>query len=480
MVNKKNISFIVNKFQSLIKDSRHLIMCISSSGRLTYVSPASALILGYEAYELLGTLIYSYIHPEDRYKLEHSDHGWDKVEYRARRKCGDYVWLETSCIAMTNEMEYFCISHDVSERKVFEEQIQEEKEKYRLLLENTVDTIGIVTDEGFFVDINQAGKQLLGSARKEEIIGRSLFDYLLEEYIPLVKTYLQHPHQEDSLEVCIRRVDQIVKCVEFKLIPLFYKNRHTYQIILKDITNKKETEKMLQKAEKLTIVGQLAAGIAHEIRNPLTAIKGFTQLLSNMGHRDYTDVILTELDRIDKIVSDLLVLAKPQISHLEEINLVELIDRVVTLLRTQAIMYNIDIISDIRLKDCPVIEAEADQIKQVLINLIKNAIEAMPEGGTVTIEAEVDHSEDHVVIRVIDEGIGIPRELISRLGEPFFSTKEKGTGLGLMICQRIIKNHKGSLEIDSEVNKGTTFTIRLPRKISKKNDRQKIKPDGTI
>lgn len=124
-------------------------MCISSSGRLTYVSPASALILGYEAYELLGTLIYSYIHPEDRYKLEHSDHGWDKVEYRARRKCGDYVWLETSRIAMTNEMEYFCISHDVSERKVFEEQIQEEKEKYLLLLENTVDTIGIVTDEGF-------------------------------------------------------------------------------------------------------------------------------------------------------------------------------------------------------------------------------------------------------------------------------------------------------------------------------------------
>jgi two-component system, sporulation sensor kinase A len=235
---------------------------------------------------------------------------------------------------------------------------------------------------------------------------------------------------------------------------------------------------MLQKTEKLTIVGQLAAGIAHEIRNPLTAIKGFTQLLSNMGHRDYTDVILTELDRIDKIVSDLLVLAKPQISNLEEINLVELIDRVVTLLKTQAIMYNIDIISDISLKDCPMIEAEADQIKQVLINLIKNAIEAMPDGGVVTIEAE-GSSEDHVVIRVIDEGIGIPRELISRLGEPFFSTKEKGTGLGLMICQRIIKNHKGSLEIDSEVNKGTTFTIRLPRKIGKKNDKQKILSDGT-
>jgi two-component system sporulation sensor kinase A len=377
---------------------------------------------------------------------------------------------------MTNDQEYICISHDVSERKVYEEQIQEEKEKYRILLENTVDTIGIVTEEGFFVDINQAGKQLIGSASKEEIIGHSLFDYLLEEYIPLVKAYLQCPHEQESLEVCIRRVDQIEKCVELKLIPLFYKNRHTYQIILKDITNKKETEKMLQKAEKLTIVGQLAAGIAHEIRNPLTAIKGFTQLLSNMGHRDYTEVILTELDRIEKIVSDLLVLAKPQVSHLEEINLEELIEGVVTLLKTQAIMYNIDIISDIRLKD-PLIEAEADQIKQVLINLIKNAIEAMPDGGIVTIEAEWNYSCDYVVIRIVDEGVGIPKDQISRLGEPFFSTKEKGTGLGLMICQRIIKNHKGSLEIESEVNKGTTFTIRLPRKIGKINASSHISSD---
>ncbi|WP_307257509.1 PAS domain S-box protein [Oikeobacillus pervagus] len=465
MKKKELIPVELSLFEDLIKDTNNLFSQVSLDGIITYVSPTILNILGYDQKNLINTSAFNIIHPDDHQAI-HSfcTNITEPLTFRIRRKIGDYIWLETSCI-MVNHHEYIFISHDITERKVYEEELREEKEKYRLLIENSEDTIGIITNTGFFIDINQAGKRLLGASRKEEIIGNSLLDYIVQEDHELLCQYLSNPTQpmEDPLEVSIQRVDFLQKNVEVKLIPLYYKKRYTYQIIIRDITNKKEAEQMLQQAEKLSIVGQLAAGIAHEIRNPLTAIKGFAQLLNNMGQKEYTDVILTELNRIEKIVSDLLVLAKPQLSNFQTIDLQELIDSVVTLLNTQAIIYNIEITSLFQLAN-PLVEAEEDKLKQVFINMIKNAIEAMPDGGNIRIITK-ENSENQVVIQIIDEGVGIPEERISKIGEPFFSTKETGTGLGFMICQRIIKNHRGSIQIESEVNQGTVITIILPQNI---------------
>jgi two-component system, sporulation sensor kinase A len=228
-----------------------------------------------------------------------------------------------------------------------------------------------------------------------------------------------------------------------------------------DLTERKKTEDLLRKSDKLAVVGQMAAGVAHEIRNPLTALRGFVQLLQSTVKepRTYFDVMLSELDRINLIVSEFLFLAKPQIVHFEQNDLLVLLKKVVQLLETQAILSNIQI----RLDFAPVpwIYCDENQIKQVFVNVLKNAIEAMPRGGEILIQVR-SRDEDFVQVRIIDQGCGISQEQIRRLGEPFYTTKEKGTGLGLLVSYQIIEAHKGKIQIESELEKGTTVEVLLP------------------
>jgi two-component system sporulation sensor kinase A len=229
-----------------------------------------------------------------------------------------------------------------------------------------------------------------------------------------------------------------------------------------DITKRKEqTEQLLQKSEKLALLGQMAAGIAHEIRNPLTSIKGFIQLFKSETHQaEYYDIVLSELDRINTIVGEFLVLAKPTAAVFAEKDVKELLKDVVTLINTQSILNNVQIFVDIE-SVLPKISCEENQLKQVFLNLLKNAIEAMPSGGNIDVKVKVK-AEGEISIQIIDHGIGIPKDRIPTLGEPFYTTKEKGTGLGLMTCYKIIESHSGQLMIDSEVNEGTTIEIILP------------------
>jgi two-component system sporulation sensor kinase A len=226
--------------------------------------------------------------------------------------------------------------------------------------------------------------------------------------------------------------------------------------------NQDNTQKLLQSSEKLMITGQLAAGIAHEIRNPLTSLKGFIQLIRS-GHeakKEYYDIMATELDRIELILSELLVLAKPQQGELlKKKDLITLLNQVVILLQTQAIMNNVQLITHFQI-EWVYIHCNENQIKQVFINIIKNAIEEMPSGGEILIETE--NQLGMVLVRIIDQGSGIPEDTISKLGEPFYSTKAKGTGLGLMVSLSILKNHGGGIEIKSKIGEGTTVQVNLP------------------
>ncbi|WP_166239868.1 ATP-binding protein [Paenibacillus turpanensis] len=228
-----------------------------------------------------------------------------------------------------------------------------------------------------------------------------------------------------------------------------------------DITREKENEGLIIRSEKMNIAGLLAASIAHELRNPLTAIKGFFHMLKGMGGGKelYYQVIDEELSRIEQISSELLTLAKPHSENRKRHDMVQLIREVQILLSSQSVMKNIEIIVQTD-REQLYIHCEATKMKQVFINLIKNAIEAMKQGGDIVIN--VTGSEKYIQIEVIDQGSGIPQELIEKIGEPFYTTKEKGTGIGLMVCYQIIESHGGTIRIDSEVGRGTTFTITLP------------------
>jgi two-component system sporulation sensor kinase A len=233
------------------------------------------------------------------------------------------------------------------------------------------------------------------------------------------------------------------------------------QVIIRDISERKKNEELLINSEKLYVAGQLAAGIAHEIRNPLTSLKGFLQLLSSgrASGKNYFDIMKSELTRIESIVSELLMLSKPQIYELSFGDARMIVNDTITLLAAQAIMNNVEI--QTKYDESPLwLYGVENQIKQVFINVLKNAIEAMPFGGSIHIYCLREGND--VVTRITDQGPGIDEEQLSKMGQPFYTTKEKGTGLGLMVSYKIVDNHNGRIRAASEIGRGTTVDIVLP------------------
>ncbi|MBP3952957.1 ATP-binding protein [Bacillus suaedae] len=225
------------------------------------------------------------------------------------------------------------------------------------------------------------------------------------------------------------------------------------------VKREKETENLLIRSEKLSMAGQLAAGIAHEIRNPLTSIKGFFQLIKKNEHSDlFYKIIEEELSKIEQISSELLILAKPHSEVRQSHSIYQLIEDVTFLLESQAIIKNIIIKTNYENTNMK-IQCEDTKIKQVLINLIKNAIEVMDSG---TININVKEKNHCALISITDEGNGMSESSLKKLGEPFYTTKPKGTGLGLLVCYKIIENHGGTICVDSTLGQGTTFTVKLP------------------
>ncbi|KAA9021626.1 ATP-binding protein [Niallia endozanthoxylica] len=219
----------------------------------------------------------------------------------------------------------------------------------------------------------------------------------------------------------------------------------------------------LIKAEKLQTVSHLAASISHEVRNPLTAARGFIQLLSNDIPDDtrklYSDIALKELDRATEVINDYLTFAKPAPDREEIININEEIQHAVNVVIPLATMNSVEIQLSL-LDEEYFTKGERKKFQQCLINILKNGIESMKTNGELTISQSF--KDDHIKIDIQDEGVGMTQEQINRLGEPYFTTKEKGTGLGMMVSYSIIKSMRGTIYVNSEYGEGTCFTLILP------------------
>lgn len=220
----------------------------------------------------------------------------------------------------------------------------------------------------------------------------------------------------------------------------------------------------LVKAEKLQMVSHLAASISHEVRNPLTASRGFIQMLSEnispSTRKKYVEIALQELDRATEVINDYLTFAKPTLDTNETINITNEIQYAINVIKPLANMNGIQLHTSL-LTDHPFfIKGEGKKFQQCLINIMKNGIESMPNNGNMRIRQT--YQKNIVHINICDDGIGMTKEQINRLGEPYFTTKEKGTGLGLMVTYSIIKALGGTILVSSEPGKGTCFTLSLP------------------
>jgi two-component system CheB/CheR fusion protein len=216
----------------------------------------------------------------------------------------------------------------------------------------------------------------------------------------------------------------------------------------------------LHTTEVLTAVGLLAAGIAQDIRNPLTTLKGYTKMLvPDSDKKEYIEIMSSELEQIEAITDELLILARPQKLHFEKTDVLLILQEVMIRSEPEAVINGVDIISKFA-DQVPLIQCVPNQIKLVFSNILKNGIEAMPEGGNLFVKVKVD-ADESVIISFSDTGIGIPKNEIDKLGDIFYTTKKEGLGLGLLISYKIIENHHGHISIKSTPNKGTLVEITL-------------------
>ncbi|WP_256218383.1 ATP-binding protein [Bacillus sp. MUM 116] len=340
--------------------------------------------------------------------------------------------------------------------------LRKSERKFRRIFEDSIDGLLLWNNQYQIVDLNHSTEEIFGLP-KERLIGKYLFGLFSQKEIKqdIIK------HVEQVLEKGNHSSTIIIETDEGQKRYFDCSSKSDIEglnfTVIKDVTEKMEIQEQLRKSDTLNVIGELAAGIAHEIRNPMTALKGFIQLLESSiksEHEMYYHVITSELQRIDSIINEFLILAKPQAIRYQEKDIKQIMKETVDLLNAQAVLHNVQFIT-VYEDNLPLIFCEPNQLKKVFINIIKNAIEVMPDGGCILIKISLTET-NQIRISIRDEGIGIPEEKIKKLGEPFYTTKEQGTGLGLMVSYRIIEEHQGTIQIESEIGKGATFHITLP------------------
>ena len=360
------------------------------------------------------------------------------------------------------------IYRDITEIVHMERELHRTRELYELIAENTTDLIKVFTKEKKIVYASPSHEKLIGLT-PENIIGRNISEFLSPEEDTIFDQKLEELLKSGEPQILrkkFRTVDENSTVhTEYSISPVFKENKkvEAFVSVGRNITDRINNDVAIRNLDRLSITGQLAAGVAHEIRNPLTSLKGFSKLLQTSTDKkkqsEYLAIIMNELDRIDMIVNEFMSLAKPQAVRFVKGNLRDILDSTINVIHPQALMYNVQIITRYPQGELELL-CNPHQLKQVFLNFLKNAIESMPGGGNIHIDIQ-KHGERKVEISISDEGAGIEAERLRHLGTPFYTTKDKGIGLGLTVSNKIIQEHNGSMKIVSQEGQGTTVKVEL-------------------
>ncbi|MGN1402203.1 MAG: PAS domain S-box protein [Bacillus sp. (in: firmicutes)] len=362
------------------------------------------------------------------------------------------------------------IFRNISERYEMERKLRKSEKRFRKIFDEMPVGLILWKNEQIF-DINEAAIKVIEHS-KERLLNTTIMNLLgnIPSNSGALKQMLQKVKEHSSVEETLAFTfpESRIKHLEFSTKKNLVSGLNL--TIINDVTERLEMQEQLRKSDTLSVVGELAAGIAHEIRNPMTALKGFIQLLQGSVSDEYSSyfsIINSELKRIDAIITEFLVLAKPQAIQYTEKDINAIMKETIDLLNAESLLHDVTIEAQFHPHSLP-LYCEPNQLKQVFINIIKNAMEAMNHGGRIYISL---HSNEDEQIKVVikDEGSGIPTDKLKKLGEPFYTTKERGTGLGLMVSYKIIEEHSGKIVVESILNEGTTFTIYFPMRCYEEN-----------
>ena len=492
-------------FRNLVENITDIFYISDANGKMLYGSPNLYTEMGYAPEQVLGKSYVRLVAPADRrkvvdfYIVQTREGAQDiQVEFRVRRKDGTLLWTDQRTRIVRdpagNVVEYRNVIRNISERKQAEERLRASEVRYRDLVELSPDGIGIHS-EGKVVYVNAATVKLFHADRPEDLIGLPVIQLVHPDYRSIAMQRVRRSYENHLpaplLEEKFVTLDGQPIDVEVIAAPIVYEGKPATQIIIRDITERKrveeeirqlnakleqrveertrelrEAQEQLVRQEKLAVLGQLAGGVGHELRNPLAVIVNAVYFLklvqpgADEKIKDYLGMIERETRTAEMIIADLLDFARVQAAEREAVSVSEIVQRVLARYPAPAsVTVSLDFPPDL-----PMVFADPRQMEQALGNLTVNACQAMPKGGelVISVQCSVISENTFVAISVRDSGVGIPPENMKKLFEPLFTTKAKGIGLGLAVSQKLAEANGGRIEVQSEPGVGSTFTLWLP------------------
>ena len=453
--------------------------------KLEYINPAFTKATGYPCEEILAcpSLFTRILHPDHHYLIKQLIYGRlnsdETLEFIVYHKSGHRVYCESHIIPQYGPDGKLAaiegIVRDVTQRKLMEEEIkllgEKQKKQAEMALSMAEDRfakafynspfpIAIISKDLKNIDVNHSFEEATGYCQQDFVSGNVQFKtFCLKEceYLNLIKLIkqgecirnfqLDFPNKLGDKRTGLLSVEEIS-----------FDGRESILLVINDITDLKKMENEMARLDRLHLIGQMAAGIGHEVRNPMTTVRGFLQLLGGKKQcleiKEYIDLMISELDRANLIITEFLSLAKKTPSELQPESLNKIINNLQPLLQADALSHDMNI--QVEQAEIPDIYANRKEIHQLILNLVRNGLEAMQKGGTLTIKTF--REEEEIVLAVKDEGLGIDSSVLDKIGSPFQTTKADGTGLGLATCYSIAERHNARITFATGPT-GTTFYV---------------------
>ncbi|XFO68651.1 Adaptive-response sensory-kinase SasA [Sporomusa silvacetica DSM 10669] len=454
------------KLSDIIENIGIPIYTYDKNWRLSYINSAAEVLWGYSREELLGKVIWDIFPEAIGNRLDHEYH---KAISERKEVCFETFatiqkkWLEIRACPVEDGLIVY--AQDIDEKKKAQSEIKSWTRQLNQLIELCPLGILILDKEGIIETINSAYIQrFLPSLKKEECIGKS--GRYISECLGVdwesTSTY-NALNGKQILNYVETGPDWVVVS---NAVPILDKDGNTIGAmgVFYDITEYERMKAEIAKLDRFNLVNEMAAGVAHEIRNPMTVIKGYLQYFSRKVPSDMIEqftIVLNELERVEQLITNFLSLANNKAIERKSQNLNTIITQITPLILSDTNKRDIELAMVLD-KGCPDLLLDDKEIKQLILNLVRNGLEAMSGHGILTIETSV--RDDMVHLFVKDCGCGIDKEYLNKIYDPFFTTKANGTGLGLSVCAGIVRRHAGTIQVQSEAGQGTRFTIVFPTK----------------
>ena len=464
------------RYRTLVEGANDAVFLETFDGHIVDINTKACEMLGYKRSELLHLIMADLVHQDDsQLEAEEKKEG-EPSQHREEimiRKDGNQMPVEvnTSILRLKGEKYLMSVVRDITQRKEkelrqkhLEQAIIESKKRLMAVFDGIMSPLAITDLDHNIIMVNKATASLFGD-KIPRLLGRKCYEAFRQESEPCPNCPVSETIRTSKPSHRLSTNPLVNRTLEEYTYPIFDASGNLSLIINYgiDVTDKIKMERQLVQADKMASLGTLAAGIAHEIRNPMATINLNTQILLrdlDVGeeHQVYMLDIQKEVKKIERIISEILEFSKPRPAHLVENNINEVVLSVHELTRVQ--LRKDDLRVHFNLADhLPAVLIDPAQISQVVINLVINAMQAMPDGGDLTVTTQTDSTTRRVELLVGDTGLAIPNENLSKIFDPFFTTKPEGTGLGLSIARQILDKNQAAIRVSSKEGQGTVFRI---------------------